>query len=147
MKASYLLLFAFLLGLQAAYLVRLEIAPYTVDCMGAFPARCLQIKENSNSAYFGFNGQLIEFIYEEGVRYFLVVDKSIVPNMPPGISNVQYVLRRLIISYKDEYSLPVPETNVSKWLKVYVEPANATSSTGEFRSTNLMQPVVSEMIG
>lgn len=87
--------------LRSAHLVRLEIAPYPVDCLGAFLTRCLQVRESSIAPFVSLNGQFIEFMFQEGVRSFIVADKSLSSDLTPGFSNGIYVLKRLVVSYKD----------------------------------------------
>ena len=77
MKTAFFLPLICLLALPLVHLVRLEIAPYPVDCLGAFPKSCLQVRESSMAPFVSLNGQFIEFMFQEGVRSFIVADKSL----------------------------------------------------------------------
>lgn len=70
--------------------------------MGIIPTKCLQVRENSNNDFITFKGQIRWFNFTEGIRYFIIADKAMIPNQIRGLTNINYALLRKIVRYWDE---------------------------------------------
>lgn len=119
MKAVELVLLACFACIAAAKLVQLEVAPYQVDCLGSIPTKCLSLRENSNTKFVNFKGDFDWFTFQEGIRSFIVADKTLISNPAPGYSNMKYIMKRSILTYNDDAKKPATPDNISKWPKVY----------------------------
>lgn len=73
----------------------LEVAPTKVDCVGAFPMKCLQVREVGGQ-WENFYAPIEGFDFEEGSRYRLQVNVSHVANPPADGSSLRYQLVRVL---------------------------------------------------
>ncbi len=73
----------------------LEVAPTKVDCVGAFPMKCLQVREVGGQ-WQTFYAPIEGFNFEEGSRYRLQVNVSHVANPPADGSSLRYQLVRVL---------------------------------------------------
>lgn len=70
----------------------LFIGPELVDCEGAGPQKCMQVKESPEDEYGLFYSQIEGFKYEEGYEYEIVVEVTKVENPPADASSLKYTL-------------------------------------------------------
>lgn len=71
------------------------VGPELVDCEGAHPQKCMQVKFNPDDDWQLFYDQVEGFQYEPGYRYTLLVEKLEVQDPPADGSTIQYVLVEL----------------------------------------------------
>lgn len=81
-------------------LVTMQVADRYKDCVGLYPRKCLQVKENNAPNWHLFYDPIQGFAYEEGYEYVLLVKREPVENPPADASSVSYALVELISKQK-----------------------------------------------
>ena len=83
------------------------VASAKVDCVGASSQECLLVKDNERQNWEYFYGSILEFSYEEGFEYVLVVSekKSIHPLQ--DLSSIQKTLI-IVVSKVEKTSENLP---------------------------------------
>jgi len=100
------------------------VASQLVDCEGAAPQKCMQVKENKEDEWTFFYDTIEGFTYEEGFEYVLKVKISKIKNPPTNTSSLSYTLLEVISKEK---------TAMNKKLT-----QNDTAIDGEWSVTNLV---------
>lgn len=74
------------------------VAAQKTTCMPIYGTLhpCLQVKENPNEPFHGFNEAIEGFNYEVGFEYTLEVKVYDIPNPPADASSKRYVLLKII---------------------------------------------------
>ena len=72
------------------------VGPEQVDCEGVAPQKCLLVKENLADDYSYFYDQIMDFDYEPGFEYELLILEIPVENPPADGSSLSYQLLELI---------------------------------------------------
>ncbi|MDX1413703.1 MAG: META domain-containing protein, partial [Candidatus Promineifilaceae bacterium] len=72
------------------------VGPELVDCEGAGPQKCMQIKENPQDDYSLFYDQIEGFDFEEGYEYELQVKEEDVENPPADASSIKWTLVEVV---------------------------------------------------
>jgi hypothetical protein len=72
--------------------VTMYVGPELVDCVGAGPMKCMQVKTDPDAEYLDFYDQIEGFDYEEGYEYELIVQVDPRENPPADASSLQYTL-------------------------------------------------------
>ena len=74
----------------------LLVGPELVDCTGAAPMKCLQVKESPERPWRLFYSPIEGFSHEPGYEYELRVRVTAVPNPPADASNRRYSLIEVV---------------------------------------------------
>jgi heat shock protein HslJ len=74
----------------------LWVGPYTVDCEGVAPQKCLVVKEKPEDDWSLFYDRIEGFEYEEGFLYQLLVSAEEVENPPADASSLRYSLLEIV---------------------------------------------------
>ena len=84
------------------------IASAKADCIGAFSQECLLVKGNERQNWGYFYGSILEFNYEEGFEYVLVVSEKKITDPLQDLSTTQKTLIRVISkTEKTSENLPI----------------------------------------
>lgn len=94
-----LLLLPFLSSCNNTYKT-LFVAPQKVDCMGAAPQKCLQIRESADQNWENFYGNIQNFDYQEGYNYKVKVQVTELENPPQDASSLVYTLIEILSKEK-----------------------------------------------
>lgn len=73
----------------------------------------------------------------QGLRTFLVAEKAVYSNPPPGDSNIIYTMIRVIISYRDEMKPSLPDPNPMKLPRAHYLLPGADSTLSSHPIPNL----------
>jgi heat shock protein HslJ len=92
------------------------IGPVLVDCTGAGPQKCMQVKEQPEAKYTLFYDQIEGFEYEEGYEYEIVVRQEQVENAPADASSIKWTLVEVVSKE------PVANTGVAVEKTIYIGP-------------------------
>ncbi len=85
--------------------VKLRVNSYTVSCTGEMEGTCLLVQEEDQIGtdeweYFYFEDSIINFDYEPGYIYDLIVKKTTVSDPPADGSSVKYELLQILSKEK-----------------------------------------------
>lgn len=84
------------------------IASQKVDCVGVAPQQCLLIKANENQNWEYLYDSIINFNYEEGFEYEVLVLEEQVENPAQDASSIKYTLIKVISKIeKTSENIPV----------------------------------------
>ncbi|WP_439130145.1 DUF4377 domain-containing protein [Polaribacter sp.] len=86
----------------------LIVASQKADCVGVAPQKCFLVKENDAQNWTYFYDSIINFEYEEGFEYELVVRESEIKNPPQDASSIKTTLVQIISKIeKTSENLPI----------------------------------------
>lgn len=79
----------------------LDVQPRTVPCQGEAPQRCLVVRAGGDTAWKHFYDPIEGFTHEEGFRYRLEVERTVVERPLADASRYRYRLLRVISRVAD----------------------------------------------
>lgn len=113
----------------------LYVGPELADCYGIVPQQCMQVRQDSNSAWQNLYGSIYGFTYERGYDYELLVRKEVVENPPADGSSWHYVL--VTVVSKSAAVFPPAEITITKMaLPNNKQNFRFTGDLGNFRLDN-----------
>jgi len=74
----------------------LIVGPEMVDCVGVAPQKCYKVKENPDDDWSFFYSQIVDFDYQPGYEYELLVREEKVENPPADGSSLRWTLIKVI---------------------------------------------------
>jgi hypothetical protein len=83
-------------ALQPQAVLTLEVAAHTVACTGEAPQRCLLVRREPTDEWSNFYDHIEGFVYEEGYRWRIEVERRRVPNPASDASSYAYRLLRVL---------------------------------------------------
>ena len=81
---------------DGAVRVTLEVDARRVQCTGVARTRCLRVRVLPDTSWQRFYDPIEGFVYEEGYRWRLEVERRRVPNPPADGSSLAYRLVRIV---------------------------------------------------
>ncbi len=86
----------------------LIIASQKADCVGISPQKCFLVKENDAQNWTFFYDSIINFEYEEGFEYELIVSEKAIKNPPQDSSSIATTLVKIVSKIeKTSKNLPI----------------------------------------
>lgn len=101
----FFIFFTFLYSCSNSSKKIIYISDSKVNCTGVAPQKCLQIKEEGQTDWTYFYGQIVDFDYEEGFFYKIKVEVIKVENPPADGSSLKYKLIEILDKSKTPLNL------------------------------------------